>query len=440
MAENKPIKKKKKSKKKLILFSVLGAVILLIVVAAVISSNKEKLVTIQTEKTGKRDITQIVSGTGVIQPDTKVDISAEVSGEIVSLPVKEGQEVKKGELLVKINAEIYSQRIQQQRAGVNFSESQVEVAENNVRKTELEYQRIQQLFNSGLVSQSELDNARIAFETAQSQLKSSRANVNQNVAILRQSAQDLSKATIRAPMNGVVTQLNSELGERVVGTMTMAGTTIMTISDLSIMDAEIEVSETDITFVKIGDTAKVQVDAFPDKEITGVVYEISNTAKSKGIGTQEQIINFIVKIRVVDTDVLLKPGMSCNADIKVNSKSDVIAVPIQSITARKDMNMMEGNQPEGDDNGPKRVGEDENKKKEKPKEIVFVVENGNPSKVKIVTVKTGISDDRYIEITEGLQPDMEVVKGPYKAISKELEENTKVKVDNEIKKIKKEEE
>jgi len=440
MAENKPIKKKKKSKKKLILFSVLGAVILLIVVAAVISSNKEKLVTIQTEKTGKRDITQIVSGTGVIQPDTKVDISAEVSGEIVSLPVKEGQEVKKGELLVKINAEIYSQRIQQQRAGVNFSESQVEVAENNVRKTELEYQRIQQLFNSGLVSQSELDNARIAFETAQSQLKSSRANVNQNVAILRQSAQDLSKATIRAPMNGVVTQLNSELGERVVGTMTMAGTTIMTISDLSIMDAEIEVSETDITFVKIGDTAKVQVDAFPDKEITGVVYEISNTAKSKGIGTQEQIINFIVKIRVVDTDVLLKPGMSCNADIKVNSKSDVIAVPIQSITAREDMNMMEGNQPEGDDNGPKRVGEDENKKKEKPKEIVFVVENGNPSKVKIVTVKTGISDDRYIEITEGLQPDMEVVKGPYKAISKELEENTKVKVDNEIKKIKKEEE
>jgi HlyD family secretion protein len=438
MAEIKPVvKKKKKSKKKLILFSVIGVVILLIIVAAVISGNKEKLVTVQTEKAGKRDITQVVSGTGVIQPDTKVDISAEVSGEIVSLPVKEGDVVKKGDLLVKINAEIYSQRIQQQRAGVNYSESQVEVAENNIRKTELEYQRIQQLYDKGLVSQADLDNSKIAYDVAQSQLKSTRANVNQNIAILRQSAQDLSKATIKAPMDGIVTQLNSELGEKVVGTQQMAGTTIMTVSDLSVMDAEIEVSETDITYVKLGDTAKILVDAFPDREIKGVVYEISNTAKSKGQGTQEQIINFIVKIRVVDREVLLKPGMSCNADIKVNSKSNVLAVPIQSITARDEMKMMEGQQPGGDENAPKRVGEDDNKKKEKPKEIVFVVEKGTPTKVKAVTVKTGISDDRYIEILEGLEPDMEIVKGPYKSISKELEEGTKVKVDNEFKKMNK---
>lgn len=427
-------RKKKKSKKKIILFSVIGAVILLIVVAAVISGNKEKLVTVQTEKSGKRDITQVVSGTGKIQPDTKVDISAEVSGEIVALPVKEGDQVKKGDLLVKINAEIYSQRIQQQRAGVNYSESQVEVAENNVRKTELDYQRTQQLFDRGLISQSDLDNARIAYEVAQSQLKSTRANVNQNIAILRQSAQDLSKATINSPMDGIVTQLNSELGEKVVGTQQMAGTTIMTVSDLSVMDAEIEVSETDITFVKIGDTAKIQVDAFPDRNIKGVVYEISNTAKTTGTGTQEQIINFIVKIRVVDTDVSLKPGMSCNADIKVNSKSNVLAVPIQSITAREEIKM-ENQNPGGDENAPKRVGEDDNKKKEKPKEIVFVVEKGTPTKVKSVEVKTGISDDRYIEILEGLEPDMEIVKGPYKAISKELENGSRVKVDNEMKKM-----
>ncbi len=431
MADTKPIKKKK-SKKKLIIFSVIGVVILLVIIAAVVSGNKDKLTVVQTEKAGKRDITQVVSGTGAIQPETKVDISAEVSGEIVTLPVKEGETVNKGDLLVKIKADIYSERIQQQRAGVNYSQSQVEVAENNVRKTELEYQRTQQLFNSGLVSQSDLDNSKIAYEVAQSQLKSARANVNQNVAILKQSAQDLSKATIKSPMDGIVTQLNSELGEKVVGTQTMAGTTIMTISDLSVMDAEIEVSETDITFVKIGDTAKVQVDAFPDRNIKGVVYEISNTAKSKGVGTQEQIINFIVKIRILDTDIFLKPGMSCNADIKVNSKQNVLAVPIQSITARDEMKENGTNQP--GENEPKRVGEDDNKKKEKPKEVVFVVEAGNPAKVKLVTVKTGISDDKYIEILEGLQPDMEIVKGPYKAISKDLDEGSKIKIDNEIKK------
>ena len=215
----------------------------------------------------------------------------------------------------------------------------------------------------------------------------------------------------------------------------MAGTTIMTISDLSVMDAEIEISETDISQVKIGDTATIDIDAFPDRKIKGYVYEIANTATSKGQGTQEQIINFIVKIRVIDKDVALKPGMSCNADIKVNSKSDVLAVPIQSITAREEFGMQNnGNNGEGDEEGPKRVTDENMKKKEKPKEIVFVVESGTPPRVKLVPVKTGISDDRYIEITEGLQPDMEIVKGPYKAISKDLEENSKIKIDNEIKK------
>ncbi len=428
------VKKVKKKKKKLLLFSIIGGVVLLIIIAVVVSSGKEKLVTVQTEKVSKRDITQVVSGTGEIKPVTKVDISAEVSGEIVQLPVTEGQTVKKGDLLVKIKADIYSERVSQQQAGVNYSRSQVEVAENNVKKTEMELQRIQMLHDNGLVAQADLDNAKIAYEVALSQLKSSKSNVSQNIAMLRQSSQDLTKATIRSPMDGVVSQLNSELGERVVGTATMAGTTIMTISDLSVMDAEIEISETDISQVKIGDTATIDVDAFPDRQIKGYVYEIANTATSKGQGTQEQIINFIVKIRVIDKDVALKPGMSCNADIKVNSKSDVLAVPIQSITAREDFNMQNNGNGEGDEEGPKRVTDENMKKKEKPKEIVFVVESGTPPGVKLVPVKTGISDDRYIEITEGLEPDMEIIKGPYKAISKDLEENSKIKIDNEIKK------
>lgn len=429
MADIKPVVKKKKKSKKILLFSIIGVVLILIIVAVVASGKKDKIVTVQSEKVVKRSITQVVSGTGTINPETKVDISAEISGEIVQLPYKEGDTVKKGDLLVKIKAETYGARINQQQAGVQYSRTQVEVAENNLKKAELELQRTEQLFQSGLVSQSDLDNARIAYQVAQSNVKSSNANVRQNQALLQQSSQDLSKATIRSNMDGIVTKLNNEIGEKVVGTQQMAGSVIMTVSDLSTMDAEIEVSETDITSVKLGDTAEVEVDAFPDRIIKGYVYEISNSAKSKGTGTQEQVINFIVKIRIIDQDVQLKPGMSCNAEIKVNSKADVIAIPIQCVTAREDEK-----QENTDDQDVKRKSDENLKKKEKPKEVVFIVEEGSPTKVKMVQVKTGISDDKYIEVLEGLQPDQVIVKGPYKAISKELEEGTVIKVDNEIKK------
>jgi HlyD family secretion protein len=430
------VTKKKKSKKKLIIFSIAGAILLLIIIAAVVSSKKEKVIVVQTEVAQKRNITQVVSGTGVIQPETKVDISAEVNSEITALPIKEGDTVKVGQLLVKIRADQFSSRMEQQRAGVNYSQTQVEVAQNNLRKAELEYQRLQQLNNSGLISQSDLDNARISYEVAQSQLKSANANVRQNYAILKQSSQELSKTTIKAPMSGVVTKLNSELGERVVGTATMAGTTIMTISDLSSMEADIEVSENDISTVKLGDTAVVDVDAYPDRRIAGVVFEISNTAKSKGLGTQEEIINFIVKLRIIDKDVSLKPGMSCNADIRVKSKFDVVAVPIQSITARDEF---KSNEQAKDEDEMKRISEENMKKKMKPKEVVFVIEGSEQKKVKIVTIKTGISDDKYIEIEEGLESGAEIVKGPYKAINKDLETGAKVKVENDMKKIKNEE-
>jgi HlyD family secretion protein len=423
--------KKKKNKKKFLIYSILGAVLFIIVAAVIISNNKEKLVTVQTEKVIKRDITQVVSGTGTIQPETKVDISAEVSGEIIQLPFKEGAVVHKGDLLVKIKPDIYKERIEQQEAGVNYSKSQLEVAQNNFKKTELDYQRTKQLYDSGLMSQSDIDNARIAYEVAKSQVKSSNANVNQNIALLKQNSEDLYKTTIHSPMDGILSKLNSELGEKVVGTQLMSGTTIMTVSDLTAMEADIEISENDITQIDIGDTAKIDVDAFPDRSLQGVVFEISNTAQSKNTGTQEEIVNFIVKLRVLDKDIYLKPGMSCNADIKVNSKYNVVSVPIQSITARdetkNDANM------NGDDQ-TKRTTDENLKKKEKPKEVLFVVDEGNVSKVKMVTVKTGISDDKYTEIIEGLEPGATVVKGPYKAISKDLENGTKVKIDNEIKK------
>jgi HlyD family secretion protein len=419
----------RRKKRKIILLISAVAILLLIIITVVVSTSKEKLITVQTEKVTIRTITQVVSGTGFIQPEKKVDISAEISGEIIHLPFREGDQVKKGDLLVKIKAEQYSERISQQRAGVNYSKSQLEVAEKNLKKAEIELRRIEQLHNSGLVSDADLDNARIAYDVASSQLKSARENVNQNYALLRQSAQDLSKATIRSPMDGTVTQLNNEPGEKVVGTQQMAGSVIMTISDLSVMNAEIEVSETEVTGVKIGDTASITVDAFPERIINGYVYEISNSAKSKGIGTQEQAVNFIVKIRIIDKDINLKPGMSCNADIRVKTVVDVLTVPIQCITAREEE---ETDQTESDETV--RILKDNIRRNIKPKEIVFVVTDDSPPRVVMREVKTGISDDRYIEIISGLKPDEVVVKGPYKAISKELENNSKIKIDNTVRK------
>ena len=427
----KPVKKKKKKSKKLLIFVILGLLLILIVTAVVISGKKEKAVSVQTEKVSKRNITQIVSGTGTIQPETKVDVSAEVSGEIIALPLKEGATVKKGDLLLKIRPDIYNERVSQQRAIINSSQAQVEVQKNNLQKAEYDLKRTQQLFDKGMVSESDLDNAKISYQVAKSNVNSANANVRQNVAVLQQTGQDLSKTTIKSPMDGILTKLNSQLGEKVVGTQSFSGTVIMTVSDLNVMNAMIEVSETDIAQVKLGDTTDVTVDAFPDKIIKGYVYEISNSAAVQGAGTQQQIINFVVKVRIIDKEVLLKPGMSCNADIKVNSKSDVFAVPIQCVTARDNTNNTNV-QPSQDDN-LKRNSDETVRKKERPREIVFIVQDGNPSKVKSVTVKTGISDDKFIEITEGLNTDMTVVKGPYKAISKDLDEGTIIKVENDIK-------
>jgi HlyD family secretion protein len=245
---------------------------------------------------------------------------------------------------------------------------------------------------------------------------------------------DLSKTTIFSPISGTVTQLNNEAGEKVLGTSFNVGSNIMTISDLSKMECQVEVGETDVSFVKIGDTARIEVDAFPDKILTGYVYEIANSATTTGIGTQDEVVNFIIKVRIIDKDVELRPGMSCTADIEVDRKENVLAVPIQSVTVREEGFGKFGEDMEGEDEEDKpenlsREGDD--KMKKKPQEIVFIVEDNYSVKK---DVKTGISDDFYIEITDGLKEGEEVIKGPFKAINKELEEDTKVKVDNKKRK------
>ncbi len=432
--------KKKKAKKKKILWIIVSAVVLLIVVSVVISSKKEKIIEVQTEKVSRQNITQVVTATGKIQSETKVNISAEVSGELVELPFKEGDEVKKGDLLVKIRPDAYYPQLKQQNAGVKVQESNLKAQEVNLKKLQLDLARIKELFNKGLASSSDLETAQANVDGTLAQMNTVRAQINQQKASLSSVEYDLSKTTIYSPMSGTVTQLNNEQGEKVLGTSFNLGSQIMTVSDLSKMEAQVEVSETDVTLINIGDTARIQVDAFPNRIFNGYVYEIANTATAKGTGTQEEVVNFIVKIRILNEGFDLRPGMSCSVDVEVEKKENVLAVPIQSITTRDDdsSGMMKMNEDKKDQ--PENLTtktENKSLKKNKPKEVVFLVENGVSKKKE---VKSGISNDTYIEIADGLKEGDEVVKGSFKAINKDLEEGTKVKVNNEKKKITKDKE
>ena len=428
-------KKKKKSKKKKIIWISVIVVVLLVIIAIVVSGKKEKVIEVQTEKVKRQNITQVVTATGKVQAETKVIISAEVSGEIVALPYKEGDYVKKGDLVVKIRPDAYLPKINQENAGVKVAESNMKSQEVNLRKNLLELNRIKELRAKDLASQSDLDNAQANYDAVVAQINTNRAQITQQRASLSSVQYDLSKTTINAPMSGTVTQLNNELGEKVLGTSFNIGSQILTISDLSSMECQVEVGETDVTLVNIGDTARIQIDAFPDKVFNGYVYEIANTATSKGTGTQEEVVNFMVKIRINnEAGFELRPGMSCTVDIEVEKKDNVIAVPIQSVTTREEesMNLMI-TQSEKDKNVPENLGtvkDEKISKKAKPKEIVFVTENGIAKKKE---VKTGISNDTYIEVTEGLDEGAEVVKGSFKAINKDLENDVKVKVANEKK-------
>lgn len=410
---------KKKSKKKIIVFSVLGVLILTIIALIIFGGNKEEIIIVQTGKVERRTIVQTVKATGKIQPEFKVVITPEVSGEIVELPVKEGDKVKKGQLLLKIKQDQYI--AQRDRAAANLASirSNLVIQKVQLKKIESDYKRIQELHSKGLSSDVELETIRTNFETATAQVQSAEAAVKQSEAALKEANEQLYKTTIFSPMDGVVSQLNVKLGERVLGTGFSQGTNMMTVADLSKMETVVDVDENDVVLISKGDTAIVEIDAYPEKKFTGIVYEIGNTAKQKGLGTQEEVVNFEVKIRIINLDVPLKPGMSANAEIQTETRVNVLAVPIQSVTARSETNRNK------DDEKPSE--EHNNLKNGKPKEVVFVVDG---AKAKMVEVKTGISDDNYIEIIKGLNQGDEIITGNYKAISKDLQDGSKIRIDN----------
>ena len=415
--------KRKKSKKKLFIFGGLGLLVLILVIVALAGGSKENIILVQTEKVAKRSITQTVTATGTIDPEFKVVITPEVTGEIINLPVKEGDIVKKGQLLIKIKGDQYMAQKDRLEANLKSAEATQQMRDAELKKVELEYDRVKELHSKGLASQSELEAAQTNYLTSKASFDAAAANVLQSKAQLREVLETLYKTTIYSPMDGIVTQLNVELAERVLGSGFSQGTNIMTVADLSKMQAVVDVDENDVVLVSVGDTANVKIDAFGDRIFHGTVVEIGNSAISTGIGTQEQVVNFSVKINLIDLDPNLRPGMSCNSDIETETVKDVISVPIQSVTART-------NVPEEKDSTKVEKtdrGNDQMPKMNKPKEVVFLANSG---KAKMVVVETGISDDNYLEIKNGLKEGDEVISGSYRAISRELEDGSIVRVED----------
>ncbi len=408
----------KKSKKKIIIFSVAIAAVLVLAAIVVLSSKKEPVFSIETEKVQRRTITQTVTATGKIYPEVAVVISPEVSGEVIALPVKEGMRVKKGDLLMKIKPDTYIAMRDRANAGLTSAQS-------SLNRSESEHKRAKELFTKGLISDSELEQAKTSYEVT-------KASYDQAAAALKQSSEDLYKTTINSPMEGTISALSIELGERVLGTSQFQGTNVMTVADLSRMEARVDVGENDVILISVGDTARIEVDAIPDKKLVGVVYEIANSAKTKGLGTQEEVTNFEVKIRVMDKGVILRPGMSMTATIETETRTNVLAVPVQSVTTRSQKKMGEGDMKQSDGGDAQAANDVKPKvKAEKPKEVVFLFDN---NAVKSVEVKRGISDDQYTEILSGIEEGKEVVSGSYKAINRELEDGAKARIEKDKKK------
>lgn len=389
--------------------------------------NKAVFISVQTERVTRRNVTEVVVATGKIQPVTLVKISPEVSGEIIDLPVREGQRVQKGDLLLKIKPDFYLANTNSADASFKSSQASLTLALANQEKARLEFERNRKLFDGKLLSESQFLEAKTAYDVTQAQVKSARHQTEVAKAALDRSLDDLAKTTIYSPLAGTISKLNSQRGERVVGTATMAGTDVMTIADLDEMEARVDIGEVDVVLIKVGQIARLEMDSFRDKKFAGEVTEIANTARSSGAGTQQEATKFEVRIRVKERE-LFRPGMSVTAEVETRYRTNVLCVPIQSVTTR----LPKGAAPPATKDA-KDTKDHGAKKKDEPAKPIEVIFQRTGDTVKQVPVKRGISDDSYVEILEGVTEGMEVVSGGYKAINRELEDGKLVKADNEKK-------
>nr|WP_299421384.1 efflux RND transporter periplasmic adaptor subunit [uncultured Emticicia sp.] len=441
------------------LWWILGGVVALLVIFLLIAKaqgwiGKEKPTEVEFVKVGKSDITETVSASGKIQPEVEVKITPDVPGEIIALYVKEGDSVKKGQLLLKIQPENYVSVAQRAEAVVNQTKANAEQAKSTIAqsearlaRTQAEYNRQKRLFDDKVVSASDLEiaetNLKVArqdLEAAKSSVEASKFNVKSAEAGLKDASENLRKTSIYAPMSGIVSKLAVELGERVVGTSQMAGTEILRIANLNNMEVRINVNENDIVRVSLGDTAIIDVDSYAmtGKKFRGIVTEIANTANGSGTSSlaaasTDAVTEFEVRIRILPESYRelvdrkarkvypFKPGMTATVDIVTEKKIGVMSVPIAAVTTRGADDAVSTDAKKDNAASAESSQEPKTTKKDKPKEVVFIHDK---DKAKIREVKTGITDTAAgtIEVISGLKEGEEIVSGPFIAVSKKLKD------------------
>lgn len=452
--------------KKKTLFWIVGILVAFIILLMVLKASgvigKDEGIKVAADKAAPKDIIEVVAATGKIYPEIEVKVSSDVSGEIVDLPVLEGDSVKKGQVLVRIYADIYGS--QRDKAMAALSQSQAQMANTaaslhafkaKLSQAQAAYDRNKELFAQKVVSRSEFETAEATYRAALAdynaaveQVNSYKYAVASAQAGLTEANKNLGRTTIVSPMHGIVSLLPVKKGERVVGTLQMTGTEIMRIADLNVMEVQVDVGENDIPRVKYGDTAIIEVDAYSNRKFKGVVTQIASSSKGAATASStgstassaEQVTSYIVHIRILNDsykDLIdpsrpknfpFRPGMSASVDIQTRRKDKVLSVPINAVTTRE-VEVAKGS---GDKKKSEASGGDassDNTGAEKPKdtkEVVFVLQKDNT--VKQVEVKTGVQDDNNIEIVSGVQPGDQVISAPYAAVSRELKNGKKVKV------------
>lgn len=422
----------------------LGAVLLLVALGAAAYFKKKstnRAVVVSTEKAVVKTITQIVSATGKIQPEVEVKIAPEVSGEIIKLGFREGATVKKGDLLVAIKPDLYEAQVEQQEANLVASRAMSLQSKAQLLKAQDDLKRNEDLFAKKLISDAEIAAARTGVEVAQANLDNSLAQIRRTEGSLNQARDQLTKTVIYSPIDGKVSSLTNEVGERVASTGSYGGADVMRVADLANMEVRVNVNENDIVNVKVGDKARISIDAIPNRKFEGRVKEIGAAAKVTGQNTQDEVTNFLVKIRIVDKEVQLRPAMSANADIETKTVENTVAVPIQSVTvrARENNKTVDQMAAEREKQAAGTKGEGaatavnvnqqklaEKSDRESFNRVVFV---RSGETVKMVKVETGVQDTTHIEIKSGLNDGDEVVSGSFGVITRTLKDGMKVQLE-----------
>jgi len=436
-----PVAPKKKSKRKLfILLGVAGLVLVALVVFAA-SRKKETGIPVTTEKAVVKTITHLVTATGKVQPEVEVKISPEVTGEIIELPFLEGQAVKKGDLIVRIKPDLYQAQVEQQEASLVSTRAASVLSEARRIKAEQDFKQAQELYAKQLLSEADFTAAKTNLNVAKADFDSSLAQIRRAEGSLTQAKDSLAKTVIYSPIDGQISSLSNEVGERVAGTGSFGGAEIMRIADLGNMEVRVKVNENDIVNVKLGDPVSVAVDAYPGRKFAGAVNEISSSAITTGAqsaasSASDEVTNFLVKIRIKDKSANLRPGMSATVDIETETVTNVVSVPIQSVTVRaaggktaeelQAAKAKEAKERSGNDLELVNEKEDARRNRDNLQRVVFI-KNGDTVKQQLV--ETGLADNTSIEIKSGIKAGDEVVSGSYAAISRRLKDGSKVMIE-----------